>query len=184
MDKGTVAAIIPRRMRAAKRRRDPASGCSRDPHRSQKPAADLDPSLPGSPPACDPHGPRTSWPSRGASGAPAVESVLQPSVHRVELDTRSKLRPEHLSGDSMARFGEQRLLRGRLERQFFRVFGVPDPAHYLRHRYLARALRAFEPRPRRILDAGSGHVEDDLADRKSTRLNSSHSQQSRMPSSA
>ena len=63
----------------------------------------------------------------------------------------------------MARFGEQRLLRGRLERQFFRVFGVPDPAHYLRHRYLARALRAFEPRPRRILDAGSGHVEDDLA---------------------
>ncbi len=62
----------------------------------------------------------------------------------------------------MARFGEQRLLRGRLERQFFRVFGVPDPAHYLRHRYLARALRAFEPRPRRILDAGSGRGDHTL----------------------
>ena len=38
-----------------------------------------------------------------------------------------------------------------------------------------------------ILDLGAGsltHLPQDLGDRKSTRLNSSHSQQSRMPSSA
>ena len=36
----------------------------------------------------------------------------------------------------------------------------------------------------KILPAVAGNVAPDIADRKSTRLNSSHSQQSRMPSSA
>ena len=35
-----------------------------------------------------------------------------------------------------------------------------------------------------IIDDGHGMTEHELIDRKSTRLNSSHSQQSRMPSSA
>lgn len=56
----------------------------------------------------------------------------------------------------MSRFGEQRVLRGTAESMFWRVFGVADPAHYLRHQYLKRAVTEFSVRPRRILDAGSG----------------------------
>lgn len=56
------------------------------------------------------------------------------------------------------RFGAQRSLsasRGR--RLQFRLFGVADPAHYLHHRYLRRALDRLEiTAPRRILDAGCG----------------------------
>ena len=51
----------------------------------------------------------------------------------------------------------------------------------------ARDVAARETRPGTIVAAPRGFADDDrffLLDRKSTRLNSSHSQQSRMPSSA
>jgi SAM-dependent methyltransferase len=58
------------------------------------------------------------------------------------------------------RFGEQRLSRpdiGRAHRALYRVMGVGEPAHYLHHLYLKRAL-AVVPRlnPDTILDAGCG----------------------------
>jgi SAM-dependent methyltransferase len=58
------------------------------------------------------------------------------------------------------RFGEQRLSRpdvGRAHRALYRAMGVGEPAHYLHHLYLKRAL-AVVPRldPETILDAGCG----------------------------
>jgi len=61
--------------------------------------------------------------------------------------------------ERMASFGEQRLVRvdtGFAQRTAFRVIGVVDPAHYLHHRHLRRALARFEGAPRTILDAGCG----------------------------
>jgi 2-polyprenyl-3-methyl-5-hydroxy-6-metoxy-1,4-benzoquinol methylase len=58
------------------------------------------------------------------------------------------------------KFGEQRTVRpdvGAGHRLFFRLFGVAEPAHYLHHRYLRRALDSLEGKaPRKILDAGCG----------------------------
>lgn len=56
------------------------------------------------------------------------------------------------------RFGAQRGLSPSTGRRLqFRLFGVADPAHYLHHRYLRRALDRLEiTAPRRILDAGCG----------------------------
>jgi SAM-dependent methyltransferase len=58
------------------------------------------------------------------------------------------------------RFGEQRLVRpdlGSAARLLYRLMGVADPSHYLRSRYVRRALAAFAPgAPTRILDAGCG----------------------------
>lgn len=58
------------------------------------------------------------------------------------------------------KFGEQRLVRpdvGAGHRWFFRLFGIAEPAHYLHHRYLNRALdRLVHQPPRRVLDAGCG----------------------------
>jgi SAM-dependent methyltransferase len=59
------------------------------------------------------------------------------------------------------RFGEQRLSRpdiGRAHRTLYRLMGVGEPAHYLHHRYLKRALDSLGPdfRPMTILDAGCG----------------------------
>ena len=55
------------------------------------------------------------------------------------------------------RFGEERLLRGPLERGFFQLLGVADPAHWLHFAYFRRFLNRLEGwAPRRVLDAGSG----------------------------
>ena len=56
-------------------------------------------------------------------------------------------------------FGVQRLVRqnsGTLDRLVFRAMGVADPAHFLHHRYLRRALDHAAISPREILDAGCG----------------------------
>jgi SAM-dependent methyltransferase len=60
---------------------------------------------------------------------------------------------------SLSRFGEQRLIRrdlSRAHRALFRLMGVGEPAHYLHHRYLARALDQIRETPSKILDAGCG----------------------------
>src|SRR4051812_836237 len=57
------------------------------------------------------------------------------------------------------RFGEQRLVRedvGLAHRSAFRVLGVAEPAHYLHHRYLRRALHRIDVPATTILDAGCG----------------------------
>jgi SAM-dependent methyltransferase len=59
----------------------------------------------------------------------------------------------------MPRFGEQRLVRrdiGFAHRTAFRLFGVAEPAHYLHHVYLKRALGQLSSVPTSILDAGCG----------------------------
>jgi ubiquinone/menaquinone biosynthesis C-methylase UbiE len=55
------------------------------------------------------------------------------------------------------KFGEQRMLRGFRERMYWRLFGVADPAHYLRHLYLCSSVNGDSPK--RILDAGSGRAD-------------------------
>ena len=59
------------------------------------------------------------------------------------------------------RFGEQRLSRpdlGRAHRALYRLMGVGEPAHYLHHLYLKRALDSLGPafKPLTIFDAGCG----------------------------
>lgn len=58
------------------------------------------------------------------------------------------------------KFGERRRVAGKYglaQRTLFRLMGVPDPAHYLHHRYLRRELEAFQGfAPGSILDAGCG----------------------------
>jgi 2-polyprenyl-3-methyl-5-hydroxy-6-metoxy-1,4-benzoquinol methylase len=58
------------------------------------------------------------------------------------------------------RFGEARLVQPRrswAERSVFRTLGVADPAHYLRHRILDRAIARCAPGTvTRVLDAGCG----------------------------
>jgi 2-polyprenyl-3-methyl-5-hydroxy-6-metoxy-1,4-benzoquinol methylase len=59
------------------------------------------------------------------------------------------------------RFGEQRLIRpdiGRAHRTLYRLMGVGEPAHYLHHLYLKRALDTLGSgfQPMTILDAGCG----------------------------
>jgi 2-polyprenyl-3-methyl-5-hydroxy-6-metoxy-1,4-benzoquinol methylase len=60
----------------------------------------------------------------------------------------------------MSRFGEQRLVRkdvGFAHRAIFRLLGVAEPAHYLHHKYLHRALDCVNGLyPTEILDAGCG----------------------------
>ena len=66
----------------------------------------------------------------------------------------------------MIAFGEQRLVRpstGAAERALFRLMGVADPAHYLHHVYLKRALASLgDFSPTRILDAGCGRGDHSL----------------------
>jgi trans-aconitate methyltransferase len=58
-----------------------------------------------------------------------------------------------------ARFGEQRLVRpefGGAQKLFYRLMGVPDPAHYLHFLYFKRGLAELGRDPTNILDAGCG----------------------------
>jgi SAM-dependent methyltransferase len=62
------------------------------------------------------------------------------------------------------RFGEQRLHRadvGQAHRALYRLMGVGEPAHYLHHRYLRRALDSLGAgfAPSSILDAGCGSAD-------------------------
>ena len=66
-------------------------------------------------------------------------------------------------------------------RNVWKVYG-PDPAGFARNGGLAATDRA-EMR-RRLKESGHLGAAIDVRDRKSTRLNSSHSGESRMPSSA
>jgi len=57
----------------------------------------------------------------------------------------------------MPRFGQSRLYRpdvNELERLYFRLFGLADPAHFVRSRYFTKLIAGLEPGS--VLDAGCG----------------------------
>ena len=135
--------------------------------------------------AADPEGQFASariWTARHAGPRPAP-------LWRGERYDHARIRVAYLSGDfrehavSMLAVG----LFERHDRARFETVGVsfgPDDKSALRARVAARFEHFIDAREMSDFAVASRLREMEVEDRKSTRLNSSHSQQSRMPSSA